>query len=45
MPRSSEQKLKPLFLAKILLEQTDDHHVISAQGLVDALAVYNTSHY
>ena len=41
MPRSSNQKLKPLYLTKILLEQTDENHVLSAQGLVDALAAYD----
>ena len=43
MPRSSNQKLKPLYLAKILFEQTDETHVINAQGLVDALSVYGIS--
>ena len=40
MPRSSNQKLKTLYLARILLEQTDDDHVLTAQELVDALAEY-----
>jgi hypothetical protein len=30
MPRSSNQKLKPLYLAKLLLERTDDENVLTA---------------
>ena len=40
MPRSSNQKLKPLYLAQILLERTDENNVLTAQGLVDALSAY-----
>ena len=41
MPRSSNQKLKPLYLAKILLDRTDEDNALTAQGLVDALAVHD----
>jgi predicted DNA-binding transcriptional regulator YafY len=40
MPRSSNQKLKPLYLSRILLERTDEDHVLTAQELCDALAAY-----
>ena len=40
MPRSSNQKLKPLYLAKILLERTDENNVLTAQGIIDVLAAY-----
>ena len=41
MPRSSNQKLKPLYLAQILLERTDEDNALTAQGIVDALAAYD----
>ena len=41
MPRSSNQKLKPLYLAQILLERTDENNTLTAQGLIDALAAYD----
>jgi len=41
MPRSSNQKLKPLYLAKILLERTDERNVMTAQELVNALTAYD----
>jgi predicted DNA-binding transcriptional regulator YafY len=41
MPRSSNQKLKPLYLARLLLERTDDNHVLTAQEICDALAAYD----
>ena len=40
MPRSSNQKLKPLYLARILLERTDENNVLTAQELADALKTY-----
>jgi predicted DNA-binding transcriptional regulator YafY len=40
MPRATNQKLKPLYLAKILLERTDEANVLTAQELCDALAAY-----
>jgi predicted DNA-binding transcriptional regulator YafY len=40
MPRSSNQKLKPLYLARILLERTDENNVLTAPQLIDALAAY-----
>ena len=41
MPRSSNQKLKPLYLARILLERTDESNVMTAQDIVRALAAYD----
>jgi len=41
MPRSSNQKLKPLYLARILLERTDENNVMTAQDIVRALAAYD----
>lgn len=40
MPRSSNQKLKPLYLARILLERTDENNVLTAQELITALNAY-----
>lgn len=41
MPRSSNQKFKPLYLARIFAERTDEENVLTAQELVDILALYN----
>jgi hypothetical protein len=41
MPRYSSQKLKPLYLARILLERTDENNVMSTTDLVKALAAYD----
>ncbi len=41
MPKSENQKLKLLYLQKILLEQTDEQHPLSAQELIAALARYD----
>lgn len=41
MPRSSNQKMKPLYLARILLERTDENNVMTAQGIINALAAYD----
>ncbi|MGN9019659.1 helix-turn-helix transcriptional regulator [Lachnospiraceae bacterium HCP1S3_C3] len=43
MPKSSNQKLKLIYLMKILLEQTDDTHSITMQEIIDALAAYGIS--
>lgn len=40
MPKSANQKLKLLYLVKILVEQSDEEHCMSAQALIDALGVY-----
>ena len=40
MAKSSNQKLKLLYLLKILTEQSDDDHCMSAQALIDALDAY-----
>ena len=41
MPRMSNQKLKLLYLMRILLEQTDEDNVLTAPQLVDMLAAYD----
>lgn len=41
MPKSPNQKLKLLYLVKILTEQSDEEHCMSAQALIDALAAYD----
>lgn len=40
MAKSSNQKLKLLYLLKILTEQSDEEHCMSAQALIDALDAY-----
>lgn len=40
MPRSANQKLKLLYLVKILTEQSDEEHCLSSQALIDALGAY-----
>lgn len=40
MAKSANQKLKLLYLLKILTEQTDEEHCMSAQALIDALDEY-----
>ena len=37
MPKSSNQKLKLLYLRRILLEETDDNHHLNAEQLVSKL--------
>lgn len=41
MAKSANQKLKLLYLLKILTEQSDEEHCMSAQALIDALASYD----
>jgi len=41
VPRYSSQKLKPLYLARVLLEQTDENNVMSTTDIVKALAAYD----
>ena len=36
--RSANQKLKLLYLAQILLEQTDEEHPLTVQDLISQLA-------
>ncbi|SHI12595.1 Predicted DNA-binding transcriptional regulator YafY, contains an HTH and WYL domains [Sporobacter termitidis DSM 10068] len=43
MPRSSNQKLKLLYLMKILQEKTDEHHAITVPELITELARYDIS--
>lgn len=40
MPKSTNQKLKLLYLVKILTQQSDEEHCLSAQALIDALGTY-----
>ena len=41
MARSSNQKMKLLYLLKILTEQSDEEHCLSTQALIEALAAYD----
>lgn len=41
MAKSANQKLKLLYLLKILSEQSDEEHCMSAQALIDALETYD----
>jgi len=41
MPRYSSQKLKPLYLARILLERTDEYNAMTTTDIVNALAAYD----
>ena len=40
MARSANQKLKLLYLCRILMEQTDEDHPLSVQELIAQLAQY-----
>ncbi|MCM1039721.1 MAG: WYL domain-containing protein [Ruminococcus sp.] len=41
MPRSTNQKLKLLYILKILSEQTDEDHCMSAAAMIEELAKYD----
>ena len=41
--KSSNQKLKLLYLMKILLEKTDEENAISVSGMIEELARYGVS--
>ena len=43
MSKSSNQKLKLIYLMKILLERTDETHGITMPEIIDALAAYDIS--
>ena len=43
MPKSSNQKLKLIYLMKILLERTDETHSINMSEIIDELAAYDIS--
>jgi len=43
MPKSSRQKLKILYLAKYLIEHTDEDHPVSVQQLISMLSQQNIS--
>ena len=41
MPKAANQKLKLLYLLKILNEKTDENHCLSTQELIEELALYD----
>ena len=41
MPKSSNQKLKLIYLMKILLERTDETHSITMPEIIEALTSYD----
>lgn len=41
MPKTANQKLKLLYLLKILTEKTDENHCLTTQELIDELACYD----
>ena len=41
MAKSANQKLKLLYLLKILSEKTDENHCLSAQELINELSAYD----
>ena len=43
MPNVANQKLKQLYLMKILLEQTDEEHPMSVKDLIEQLSLYGIS--
>ena len=43
MPKSSNQKLKLLYLLKILREETDEEHFLNSQQLIDRLGQFDIS--
>ena len=43
MAKSSNQKLKLIYLMKILLEKTDETHSITMSEIIDSLDAYNIS--
>ena len=43
MPKSSNQKLKLIYLMKILLERTDETHGITMPEIIEALGAYDIS--
>lgn len=43
MPRSANQKLKLLYLMQMLLQRTDENHVLTVQEMIDGLAAHDIS--
>lgn len=43
MPKSSNQKLKLLYLMKILLEKTDENHMLTVPQMIDELSFFGVS--
>ena len=43
MPKSSNQKLKPLYLMQMLLERSDENHPLTVQDMIDELSQHDIS--
>ena len=43
MPKSSNQKLRLLYLSKIFAEETDENHTLTVQQLISRLAEMNVA--
>ena len=43
MPKSSNQKLKPLYLMQMLLERSDENHPLTVQDMIDELSLHDIS--
>ena len=43
MPKSSNQKLKLLYLMQMLLERSDENHPLSVQDMIDELSLHDIS--
>lgn len=43
MPRSSNQKLKLLYLMQMLLERSDENHPLTVQDMIDELSLHDIS--
>ena len=43
MAGNTSQKLKPLYIMKILLEQTDEEHTLTISNIIDELSKYDVS--
>ena len=43
MPKSSNQKLKLLYLLRILQKETDEEHYLNSQQLIERLEKYDIS--
>lgn len=43
MAGNTNQKLKPLYIMKILLEQTDEEHTLTISNIIDELSKYDVS--
>lgn len=43
MPKTANQKLKLMYMAKLLYESTDESHGVSTQDIIDELAKWDIS--